>query len=371
MTVRGRHARVTRRRPVPACVAAALLLLPAAGTAAQPSGYAAHELAPGVVAMIREPGPAADGNVLIIINEHDVVVVDANIFPASARQTVAEIRKRTSKPVRYLINTHWHSDHHYGNQVFVEAYPGVEIVQHVQTRRDVIERDIPALARNLATEYPAVVTRLKRAIETGRTSTGAIVTDSMRASFTKSLALYEFFLRDMEGTRLVPATLTVSDSIVLHRGERTIVVKHLGRGNTAGDLVVHLPRERIVATGDLVVHPIPYAFFSHLGDWPATLRALRTLDAGTIMPGHGELQRDWSYVDRLIPLIESTWSQVRAAVAAGADLDSTRARVRLDAFRDAFAGQDIARRRSFDALFVMPGVEAAFRELKADSTPRP
>jgi cyclase len=331
---------------------------------AQTSPYRVVELAPGIHAVTRQvpPGGVSDSNVLLIINDTDVVVVDANIFPSSARETIAEIRKLTANPVRYVINTHWHSDHHYGNQVYREAFPGVEFIQHPQTRAAVLERDVPALETNLKTQYPAAIARLRTELRTGRTSAGDSVTPEIRRRLETTLGVYELFLADMRSTPLVPGTLLVNDSLTLHRGSRTIVVTYLGRGNTAGDLVVHLPRERIVATGDLVVHPVPFAFFAHLGEWPNTLRALKRLDAVRILPGHGEVQSDWSYVDQLIALIESTWEQTRRAVEAGADLESALKAVNLDRFRQDFPGLTAS---SFDRLFLRPGVEAAYKDLKS------
>lgn len=328
---------------------------------AQTSPHTTIRLADGVYAVTRQTprGGASDSNVLFIVNEQDVIVVDANILPTSAREVIAEIRKVTQNPVRYVINTHWHADHHFGNQAYRDAFPGVEFVQHTNTRADAIARELPGLQRNVEVEYPAVVARLDRALETGRTSTGVAVTDSMRQEFTYARRLYQLFIDDMSKAPMIPGTLTVTDSLVFHRGERTIVVKYLGKGNTAGDLVVYLPRERIVATGDLVVHPIPFAFFSNVTEWPGTLRALRTIDTGTILPGHGEMQRDWSYVDRLIALLDETGAQVRAAVASGADLAATLAHVRLESHRAHF-GADTA---AFDRLFRRPAIEAAFRAL--------
>jgi cyclase len=338
---------------------------------AQPSTYRVQQLAPDVYAVLRNlsPGGVADSNVLIVVNQSDVVVVDANILPTSARQVVAEIKKLTPNPVRYVVNTHWHSDHHYGNQVYRDAYPGVEIVQHPTTRSLVISEDVPSLAKNLEVEYPAVIDRLKTALATGKRSNGEPVTEEQRVQFADSLSLYELFMADMKGTPIVPGTLTVADSLVLHRGERTIEIRHLGQGNTPGDLVVYLPNERIVATGDLVVHPVPYAFFSPIAHWPQTLRELAKLDVVAIMPGHGEIQTDWTYVRQLIPLIESTWSQVQQAVAAGADLEATLAAVDVDAFRAAFGGE--ASREQLDYLFVRPAVEAAYRALRPEAAAEP
>jgi cyclase len=373
-------ARLPHVRPTPsaraALVGALFVLLGgvAAVAGAQPSPYRMRQLAPGVHVALRDvpPGGVSDANVLIVVNESDVVVVDANIFPASAREMIAEIRRLTPNPVRYVVNTHWHSDHHYGNQAYRDAWPGVEFVTHPATREAILARDIPALEKNLATEYPATIERMKKTLATGIRSNGDSLTADGRAELTRSLGVYEFFLRDMKSVRPIPATITVADSMVLHRGERTIVVKWLGKGNTAGDLVVWLPRERILATGDLVVSPTPFAFYSTLSAWPTTLRALKGMNATTIVPGHGETMSDWTYVDRLAGLIESTWEQVRKSASAGATLEATKQAVNVDRFRDGFGtGAPDRRKRAFDALYLTPAIESAWAELRPDSTAAP
>ena len=121
-----------------------------------------------------------------------------------------------------------------------------------------------------------------------------------------------------------------------------------------------------MATGDLVVHPVPFAFNSYLGSWSGTLRRLTQLDVATIVPGHGHVQTDWAYVNQLIPLIDSTWSQVQKAVAGGADLEATRKAVNLDAFLATFGANTPAGRRAFDGFFAGPAIEAAYKELRPD-----
>lgn len=344
----------------------------AATAAAQPSPYRIKQVAPGVHAVIRDVarGKPSDSNVLIIINESDVVVVDANIFPESARQTVREIRKLTNKPVRYVVNTHWHSDHHYGNAIYAQAYPGVEFVGHPYTRHMVLTSDMPDLVKNIEVEYPADMARIRKALETGKRSNGEPVTPDIRKILEERLEDYRIFIKEMKVVPLIPSTLTVADSLVLQRGERSIVIKHLGIGNTAGDLVVYLPKEKVIATGDLVVNPVPFAFNAHLGEWPSTLRTLTRLDATTIVPGHGEVETDWSYVNRLIPLFEAMWDQVGKAVAGGADLEATRKAVNLDSFRPQFGGTEGDGRLMFDVLFLNPGIESAYNQLKTNSTKR-
>ncbi len=345
------------------------LLVPAVGTT-QVVGLRTVRLADGVYATIRTtlPEDASDANTTIIINDDDVIVVDANITPGSSRAVIAEIKRLTPKPVRYVINTHWHSDHFYGNAAYAQAYPGVEFIAHANTRADIIAEDLPSFEKNVQTEYPAIVARLKNALATGKRSNGAALTTEDRTTFAKQLQLYEWFLGEARTFQPLPPTLTVADSLVLHRGDRRIVVRYLGRANTRGDLIVYLPNERILATGDIVVSPIPFSFGSFPGDWVATLQKLKGYAADVIIPGHGEPQHDWTYVDRVSEFLSATLAQVRAAGANGAPLDSVRKVVTLDAFRDRFAGTNAGLRASFDVL-VNVAVERAYREVRGELTP--
>ena len=351
------------------------LLLSAGGvrvSAQEGNTYAVQELAPGVYAALRHvvAGPA-DCNVLIIVNELDVVVVDANFYPSSARAMVREIRRLTSNPVRYVINTHYHSDHVLGDEAYRQAFPGVEIIAHPLSRALMIAEMMPNLPRNIAVDFPKEISRIQERLDAGKGSNGEPLGAEERGELGITQAAFGFWIKDMQSVHPVPATLTVADSLVLHRGERTIVVRYLGLGNTPGDLVVYLPKERIVATGDLVVHPIPFAYSSFPREWPATLRALRGLGAVTIVPGHGGVQSDWVYVDRLIGLLESTWEQVRRAVAAGADLETTRKGVDGEALRVAFGAESAAMREAFEEQYLGPAIESAFRELRPEAPGQP
>ena len=330
------------------------------------NSYELKQLAPGVYAAVRhvEAG-TVDGNTMFIINDSDVVVVDTGAYPTSARQMIAEIRKLTDKPVRYVINTHWHGDHLQGNQIFLEAFPGVEFISHpaardLASRSGSIDSAVPAFREEIA--------NVQKKLDSGKDSDGKVLTVERRKHLELAKSVFEFWISDMKGVLRIAPTLTVADSLVLHRGERTIMVKYLGQGHTPGDLVVYLPKERIVATGDLVVHPIPFGGSPHLREWPATLRALKGLDVATIVPGHGEIQSDWTYVDRQIALFESTWEQVKKAVDAGADLEATRKAVNGDALSKAFGATSPEARDEFDYTYLDPAVESAFKALRPDST---
>lgn len=334
---------------------------------AQPDPYTVTKVAEGVFAIVRRTptNGASDANVLVVVRSRDVVVVDANIFPSSTRQAIAEIRAITPLPVRYVVNTHWHDDHLLGNDEYRKAYPGVLFISHPFAREAAATHVTTDLRQLVAETYPAEARRLRDQLAGGRRRDGEPLTGADSARLVARAELFEFFVRDLAATPVVPADITVADSLTLHDPARDVVVRWIGLGNTAGDLIVQLPKEGIVASGDLVVHPIPFGYGSVVPDWAATLRRLKATGASIVMPGHGPLLRDWSYVDRLIALIESVGEQVTRAVADGADLEATRKRVDLSAFREAFAGSDERLRAAFDAVFVAPIVEAAFGRISA------
>lgn len=340
------------------------------GTAYQGPGMTHTEVAPGVHAFVFDNalGGAAnvDGSSVAIINETDVVVVDAQWTPASTRRVLAEIRKLTPKPVRYVITTHWHGDHWYGNQVYRDAFPGVEFVAHEHTRADLERLELPDIAPTRDSTVPAMIRDLGERLRRGVRRDGSPMTATDSAAIVHQRAALQWAIPALREIVPVRPTLTITDSLVLHRGERTIVVRYLGRGNTRGDLSVWLPKERVLATGDLLVHPAPYSFGSYLGEWRAVLAQLRSLPAAVIIPGHGEIQRDWAYLDLFTELLDYTLERARAEVAKGSDLEATRKAIDLGVFRARFSQGDPARERAFNAYYATPAVERAWLEARGE-----
>ncbi len=342
--------------------------------AAQPVGPPSFErskLADGVYAFVfNNPlGPAVDGTALVVINDSDVLVVDAQNTLHSARAVLAEIRKLTKNPVRYVVTTHWHGDHHTGNQIYEEAFPGVEFIAHRNTRIDIEEQHNPGMAR-FKEQVPEYIKRYEQQLKDGKRSDGSPLTTDDSTFLKESAKLIRWLGEDAKAQRTVMPTITIEKELVLYRGKRRIEIKYLGRGNTRGDLVVFLPNERIVATGDLLVNPVPYSFGSFLGEWIQTLRAVSALPVDVIVPGHGAIQRDRKYLDQVVALLESTLAQAKDAVAKGLDLAATRQAVKLDSLRLLFTNGERARERAFAAYFTAPAVERAFLEARGE-LPKP
>ncbi|HET8947684.1 MAG TPA: MBL fold metallo-hydrolase [Candidatus Polarisedimenticolia bacterium] len=322
-------------------------------------------LADGVYAVIRDdrPGFMVDANNLFIVNERDVVVVDSNGAPAITRQVVAALKRLTDKPVRYVVNTHYHDDHIRGNQVWREAYPGVEFIAHAFAR-EYLPGQGAVNRKNFLTGAPAFLEDLRGALKSGRGLTGAPLTAEERDSLESDVSLAGLVLSEGEKAETVLPTITVRDRLTLERGARVIDILHLGSGHTAADLVVHLPREGIVATGDLVVWPVPLVGDpqSHIAAWGKTLQRLRDLHASILVPGHGPILRDDAYVRTLQEMFTSIAAQAQEAVRGGAVGDAARRKIDLQPYRQGLAGDSPVRRGLFQMYVAQPAVAAALRE---------
>jgi glyoxylase-like metal-dependent hydrolase (beta-lactamase superfamily II) len=163
---------------------------------------------------------------------------------------------------------------------------------------------------------------------------------------------------------VAPPDLLFDSEIVLLRGDRTIHVQYLGKGNTEGDVVVWLPEERILASGDLLVAPIPYGFGSFPQQWIATLERLAAFDFALLVPGHGEVMTDREHIRRVQSMLHTVRLQARRAVAAGQDLDAFKRSVDLSSFAPAITAGEARRESLFRAWWIDPIARSAWLEAK-------
>lgn len=327
--------------------------------------FEVQKLAEGIYAVIRKdlPGLMVDANNVFIINDEDVIVVDANGAPAITKEVLAALRKLTSKPVKYVINTHYHDDHIRGNQVYRDAFPGVEFIGHAFAR-EYLPNQGAANRKGFLEGAPQFRDTIKDLMAKNKSLTGGDLTAEERGSYESDIRLIDLVLSEGAEAQTVLPTITVEDRLTLYRGKRVIDIRHLGAGHTAADLVVHLPKEGIVVTGDLVVWPVPLVGDpqSHIGAWAATLEKLRALNLSIIVPGHGPVMHDDAYVKLLASLFTSVKQQTEAAAARGETLEQARKSVKLEDFKKQFVGDSLVRRVSFGMYVVGPAVGAAYRE---------
>jgi len=304
----------------------------------------------------------AQGNTLVVIGARSVLVVDSCLLPSSARQDIEQIRRWTAKPVTFLINTHWHFDHTLGNRTYAEAFPGLQIVAHAATRRIIADNNPGAMAR-----YPARTERFRTILASGKNPDGTVITDADRKDYEEAIAGNAVVVKEFNTTTQTTPTIGFRDRLDIDLGGRAAEIRWLGPGNTAGDTVVFLPAEGILAAGDLVVHPVPYLFGGFPVDFVATLRSLVGLGARVIVPGHGVIQRDTSYVALLIELMEAVNREVEKEIDDGKTLEEAQATVGgaidMNGWRRRFAGDDDVDGAFFTSTFNAL-VKASYNQIK-------
>ena len=322
------------------------------------------DLAPGVHVIRHPDAPDGfpQGNTTVVIGERGALVVDSCLLPSSAQQDIEQIRRWTKKPVLYLVNTHWHFDHTLGNRTYAEAFPGLSIIAHAETRRIIGDWNPGAMAR-----YPKRAERFRERLKSGKTADGKPMTDADRKDYEKAIAGIAPVVEEFSKTSQRLPDLGFRERLDVDLGGRRVEIRFLGRGNTAGDTVVFLPDDSILMAGDLVVHPVPYLFGGFPVDFVTTLRALLGLGAKTIVPGHGEIQRDRSYVDQLIELMDTVNREMEKEINDGLTLEEAQERApgALDAasWRRRFAGDSEEDGSAFDSTFAAL-VKASYTQIK-------
>src|SRR5262249_19938475 len=212
------------------------------------------EVAPGVFFRYSaisptDPSVFAGSNNVWVVFEDYVVVIDAN-FPKEAADVLAAIKKTTNKPIRYVLDTHHHGDHAWGNAVWVKA--GATIVAH----------------RNCA----------------------AVLRKTGPAEFA-SAGKGPNARKDVAASTLEFPTIIFDDRLVLDDGEQRVEFLHLGHSHTVGDAVAWMPKHKVLCTGDACVNgPYNYMGQSDSASWVRCLEKMQEMGAKTIAPGHGMME---------------------------------------------------------------------------------
>jgi glyoxylase-like metal-dependent hydrolase (beta-lactamase superfamily II) len=229
-----------------------------------------REIAPGVWFREGELRTGFCNNIVIEMND-SLVIVDAN-YPGGAQALLAELPKVSSKPIRYVIDTHHHPDHAYGNPIFTVR--GATTIAHIGVLEE-MRRYEPQFFQGVAKVRKDVAALGRSAPE--------------------------------------PPQQTYSESpYVISDASRRIELHHFGFGHTRGDTFVYLPKEKVLCTGDVVVNG-PYSDPKHayMGNWANEIRAAQKLDVVHVLPGHGAaggkelLEGEIEFFDTLYALVEA------------------------------------------------------------------
>ena len=277
-----------------------------------------QEIAPNVFAHIHSGVGWDICNSGFIVGDDGVLVIDAMMVASQVRPYLEEIRKVTDKPIRYLVNTHHHVDHSFGNQFYLPT----EVVSHRGCRESMITAG--ADVESLSQRYPQ-------------------------------------YRDDWVQSRLTPASITYEDKMIVHLGDRVIELLHPGPAHTYGDTLVYLPREKVLFTGDVAFQYLtPLARDGHVSNWiKVTNGILKDVNATTLVMGHGPVsgKEAVSWTLKYLRLVKRV---SKSHFDQGASVEDASRAVRLGEFTD-----------WVDPERVMVNVQRLYQEFRGElPTPR-
>lgn len=277
------------------------------------------EVKDGIYAAIAKPQYKLNCNAAVIINEDDVLIVDSHSKPSAARALLKQIGKITSKPIRYVVNTHFHYDHARGNQAYFSGFPHeVTLISSEQTRKDLIGIEVSRLKKEVA-DLPGIISKLEQDLD--RESDG-----KKKQGLAATLNHARIYHQELKSIEIVLPGVTFDRSMILHKKHREIMLLFLGRGHTGGDIVVYLPRERVLATGDLVTAWVPGMNDGYPNEWIGTLSEISKLGIDKVIVGHGQVSGPRVIEVQRNFLIEFV-SLVKAEVGKGSTLEQAQTSV--------------------------------------------
>src|SRR5262245_18279571 len=276
-----------------------------------------QKVADGVHVAVAAPAYKINCNTAIIETDDGIIIVDTHSKPSAARVIIERLRAMTAKPVRYVINTHFHWDHWHGNEAYPAAYPGAEIITNQITREAMRLKGLKRI-RDHVREVPGEIARLKAEL--------AADGPAGRAKLESDLRLAEAYQAEVTALRPALPTSAFEQTMRIYRRDREIHLALLGPAHTEGEVFVYLPREKVAITGDAVIGWTPFMGDGYPEEWAGTVDRLAQLDFTHMIMGHGDVAgRDWLRVFR--SYVHDLVEAVRQEVAAGATLDEVKQRV--------------------------------------------
>jgi cyclase len=290
-----------------------LLLLPVPSFAAEDI-FDIKPMGDGVYAAIAKPAYKVNCNAAIIVLGDSVLVVDTHSKPSAARALIEQIKKLTPKPVKYVVNTHFHWDHYQGNEAYPSSWPaGIEIISSEATRQNIQRLGIPRIKNEIVT-MPQEIESLKNDLEKATTA-------ELKAAIEENIRQAESYLGELKLMQVTLPTMTFDRSLILRRGPRTVEILWLGRAHTDGDVFVFLPKEKVLVTGDALHGWTPFMGDSYPYEWIQTLDAAEKLDFDSVLGGHGDVMHGKVKFELWKQYFQDLMERTAAAYAEGASLE--------------------------------------------------
>lgn len=298
-----------------------ILLITVAIPASAADIYEVKPVAEGIWAAIAKPHRPENCSSAIILLKDGVLVVDTASTPSSGGELVREIKKLTNKPVEYVVNTHFHWDHYWGNEAFVEAWPDVEIVSSKMTLSDMQRMGLGnPLIERWKVEIPKTMEGWKAAL-------AKATDDAARAKLQDRITRWGAAAEEFKGMHPALPKVVFEHELDLGEGDDRVEILWLGRGHTPGDTVVYVPAKRVVASGDLLAGDTPYIGVVTPFEWVETLEKLGKLDFDYVIPGHGDVMKGKKRLELWRSYLSELITETTRAYKEGASLEKVKDKV--------------------------------------------
>jgi cyclase len=271
-----------------------------------------ERVADGVFAALAKPAALTNCNAAIFVMARDVLVVDAHSKPSAAAALVAQIKEVTDKPVRYLVNTHFHWDHTQGDRAYKTANPETQIIASDTTKQLLAQVQRDRLKESLDS-VPGLVDAAKARLSRAKTA-------QERDWVNDQLRQLNAYQAEMKSYPLELPTLTFSKTHTIKDASGDLELAFNGKAHTAGDIQVFSPSKKVVATGDAIIGFLPYMNDGYARQWPKTIDTVAAWKFDAIIGGHGPVQRGRDRMSQFRNYIEDLTERVERAKKSGVPL---------------------------------------------------
>jgi glyoxylase-like metal-dependent hydrolase (beta-lactamase superfamily II) len=285
-----------------------------------------QKIGDGVYFALAHPQALTNCNAAIFVNAQDVLVVDAHSKPSAAASLIAQIKKEvTPKPVRYLVNTHFHWDHTQGDAAYKATGNKVEIIASETTKQLLAQNSRDRLKESLD-GVPKIIDGLQARL--AKASSAA-----QKDFFKEQIRLAQAYQVEMKSFTPELPDITFAKEHVVKDKAHDLHIQFHGRAHTAGDVAVFCPQQRVVATGDAIIGFLPNIADGYPREWPRTINTIEELAADKILPGHGTVQTGYDRATQMRNYIEELNGLVEAGKKAGKSLPELQKTITLSSLK--------------------------------------
>jgi cyclase len=279
-----------------------------------------QKVAEGVYFAQARPQAMINCNAAIFVLSKDVVVVDTHSKPSAAASLISQMKREvTTKPVRYVVNTHFHWDHTQGSHAYRAGEEKIDFIASATTK-DLMEKLSVARMKASVGEVP-------KQLDAMREQAAKATSAAEKAYCAGQIRQLQGYQEELKNYTPELPTITFDKTYLLQDPAHDLHIEFHGHAHTAGDVFVHCPQARVVATGDVIHGFLPFIADGFPRVWPGTIDAVGRADFNTIMPGHAALQTGRTAMTSLRNYIEELTGKVEDGKKAGLSVAEMQQRI--------------------------------------------